>query len=147
MVLALKISWHAPICDPPLMDCGFTVGVDQDQFFVSHHFEEKSGSVIDGLVCEACEYLFEGRLLDAILFDIHLRFVLLDQTEKESDRLVFFRHSKFVEVADLFQEFNLAEDSCDVFNELEAVDLNVEELDQGSHANHAIAVRGLLVQV
>ena len=137
MVLALKISKHAPICDPPLMNGGLTVGIDQDQLVVSHHFEEESGSVIDGLVCEAGKYLFEGRLLDAILFDIHLVFVLLDQTEKETDRLVFFRYSKFVEVADLFQEFNLAEDSSDVFNKLEAVDLNVEELDQGSHANHS----------
>ena len=71
----------------------------------------------------------------------------LDQTEEEANRLVFFRHSQFVEVADLFEDFDLVEEPRHQIDKFEAIDLHVQELHQGRHSYLPSVVLSFLLQI
>ena len=78
---------------------------------------------------------------------MHFSFKVLDVAEKESDGLVFFRHTKLKEVAALLQQFNLLEDLTEGFEDLESVGLGEDELHEGRQAHLAIIDLSLQLKV
>ena len=53
------------------------------------------------------EDLFERRLADSVLLNIHLLLQSLDLAEQIADRFVLPRHTKLVEVTTLFKHLDL----------------------------------------
>ena len=111
------------------------------------HLEKEGSPIIDRLISKTCKDLLERGLLHPILFDVHLVLVRLDQTEEEANRLIFFWHSQFVEVADLFKDFDLGEQPRHQINKFESIDLHVQELHQGRHSHLPSVMLSFLLQI
>ena len=68
-------------------------------------------------------------------------------TEERADGLVLTRHSHLEEVTTLLQKFDLLEHSSEQSDELKAIALREEVVDEGLHAHRALVVASLNEEV
>ena len=111
------------------------------------HPERVGSLLIDALISEVLEDLFERSLAYTVLLDVHFLLVCLDLTEQVANGLVLARHSNLVEVAALLDKLNLIELTGQQGNKLEAVHLDEEVLEQSSHPDFSVVNVSLCKQV
>ena len=70
------------------------------------------------------EDLFERRLADSVLLNVHLLLQSLDLAEQIADRFVLPRYSELVEVTTLFKHLDLLKGLGEVSDEFQSVRLN-----------------------
>lgn len=70
------------------------------------------------------EDLFERRLADRVLLNVHLLLQTFDLAEQIADRFVLSRHSELVEVTTLFKHLDLLKGLGEVRDKFESVSLN-----------------------
>ena len=70
------------------------------------------------------EDLFERRLADRVLLNVHLLLLTFDLAEQIADRFVLPRHSELVEVTTLFKHLDLLKGPGEVRDKFESVCLN-----------------------
>ena len=70
------------------------------------------------------EDLFERRLADRVLLNVHLLLQTFDLAEQIADRFVLPRYSELVEVTTLFKHLDLLKGLGEVSDKFESVSLN-----------------------
>jgi len=96
----------------------------------SVHLESKGCLVVNAQIRKVLEDLLKRRLADRVLLNGEAFLFSLNKSKQVPNGLVLFRHSEFKEVPALFNQFNLGEQFGEIFDELEAAGLRLQELDK-----------------
>ena len=85
--------------------------------------------------------------MHSVLLDVHIPLLLLDLTEQVADSLVLTRSPQLVEVTALLKQLNVLKDLAKILDELESIELNDAELNEGRQSYLSIVHTGLGEQV